>query len=125
MFGKIQDLHIKFLLYTALFGGIVFGITSQLLMKWAMLNASAGLFSWSFIWKLAIALATYVIGVVSWIFALRFVNLSIAYPLSSLNYIGIFWGSHYFFNEQIRTIQLLGVLLVFMGILLVVIPWRL
>jgi multidrug transporter EmrE-like cation transporter len=124
MLYKIQASHIKLLSHTALVGGIFFGITSQLLMKWAMSNSTVELFSWPFIWRLTFALTTYVIGVGSWIFALRFIKLSIAYPLSSLNYVGILWGSYYFFNEQITTVRLFGVFLVFMGILFVVTPFR-
>ena len=66
------------------------------------------------------ALGVYGLGVVNWIIALRSVNLGVAYSLSSLNYVGIFLGSYFFFDEVMTSQRLIGVALIFLGVLLIV-----
>ncbi len=108
--------------YIILFVSILFSIAGQLLMKDTMSNTSEGLFAWVFLQKLALAVTVYCLGVVNWILALKSVKLSIAYPLTSLNYVGILFGSYYFFNEEITLTRIAGVIIIFLGVLLVVIP---
>jgi drug/metabolite transporter (DMT)-like permease len=103
---------------------IVFGIAGQLLMKRTMSSTAEGLLTWAFFQQLILAIGTYSLGVINWIFALRFVKLSVAYPLTSLNYVGILLGSYYFFNENITPTRVAGVFLVFVGVLFVVLPVR-
>ncbi|MCV3214654.1 EamA family transporter [Plectonema radiosum NIES-515] len=114
--------RLKLISYLTLFLSIAFGIVGQLLMKHTMSNKSEGLFTWTFIQQLVLALSVYSLGIVNWIFALRTVKLSIAYPLSSLNYVGILFGSYYFFDEKITLIRVVGVVLIFLGVLLVALP---
>lgn len=124
MISELSTSRLRLISYTTLFVSIVFGIAGQLLMKRTMSNTADGLFTWSFLQQLVLALSLYSLGVVNWIFALRFVKLSIAYPLTSLNYVGILFGSYYFFNEKVTTIRVLGVFLVFVGVLFVALPVR-
>ncbi len=112
----------KFFSYATLFASIGFGIVGQLLMKHTMSNTTEGLLSRSFIQQLIFALTIYSLGIINWIFALRVVKLSIAYPLTSLNYVGILFGSYYFFEEKITLIRVAGVVLIFIGVLLVALP---
>ncbi|QMS89119.1 EamA family transporter [Nostoc edaphicum CCNP1411] len=114
----------KIIPYTILFISILFSISGQLLMKHTMSHPNEGLLTWEFIQKLALAITVYCLGVVNWILALRTVKLSIAYPLTSLNYVGILFGSYYFFNEEITLTRIAGVITIFMGVLLVVIPLK-
>lgn len=114
--------RLKLISYLTLFLSIVFGIVGQLLMKHTMSNKTEGLFTWIFIQQLVLALSVYSLGIVNWIFALRTVKLSIAYPLTSLNYVGILLGSYYFFDEKITLIRVVGVVLIFLGVLLVALP---
>ena len=114
--------RLKLISYAALFVSIGFGIVGQLLLKHTMSSPGQGLFTWSFFQQLFMALTIYSLGIVNWIFALRSVKLSIAYPLTSLNYVGILLGSYYFFNEKITLIRVVGVLLIFLGVLLVALP---
>ncbi len=116
--------RLKLISYTALFVSIGFGIVGQLLLKHTMSGTGQGLFTWSFFQQLFIALTIYSLGIVNWIFALRSVKLSIAYPLTSLNYVGILLGSHYFFHESITTLRVVGVVLIFLGVLLVALPLK-
>lgn len=119
-----QISHIKIIPYIILFISILFSISGQLLMKHTMSHTNEGLFTWVFIQQLTLAVSVYCLGIVNWILALRSVKLSIAYPLTSLNYVGILFGSHYFFNEVITLTRIAGVITIFMGVLLVVIPLK-
>ncbi|MBW4674618.1 MAG: EamA family transporter [Desmonostoc geniculatum HA4340-LM1] len=110
--------------YIILLVSILFSISGQLLMKHTMSNSHEGLFTWEFIQQLALSITVYCLGIVTWILALRTVKLSIAYPVTSLNYVGIFLGSYYFFNEEITLTRILGVFTIFVGVLLVVIPLK-
>ncbi|NEU71629.1 EamA family transporter [Hassallia byssoidea VB512170] len=114
--------RLKLISYLTLFLSIAFGIVGQLLMKHTMSNKTEQLFTWTFIQQLVLALSVYSLGIVNWIFALRTVKLSIAYPLTSLNYVGILLGSYYFFDEKITLIRVVGVVLIFIGVLLVALP---
>ena len=107
--------------YIALTASLILGIAGQLLMKDAATSSAASsAISHLNIGKTLLALFIYGLGVVCWIFALRGVRLSIAYPVSSLNYVGIFLGSYYLFGEEINAQRLIGVGLIFLGVLLVV-----
>lgn len=116
----MSNARLRFISYTTLCVSILFGIVGQLLMKWTMNTMTEGFFTWSFLQRLAIALSIYSIGVVNWVIALRFVKLSVAYPLTSLNYVGILLGSYYFFDEKVPPLRVVGVFLIFIGVLLVV-----
>lgn len=117
--------HSKFLAYVALGASITFGITGQLLMKYTMSYPSEKLWTTSFLEMLILSLTVYSLGIINWIFTLRTIKLSIAYPLTSLNYVGILLGSYYFFNEEITVTRVIGVFLVFLGVLAVAIPIKL
>ena len=123
MFLKISS-RIGFIAYITLLASIAFSITGQLLMKWTMLNSLEALFTQSFWQQLILAVGFYSLGVVNWVIALRFIKLSVAYPVASLDYIGILLGSHYFFNDEIPPIRLVGVFFVFVGVLLVALPQK-
>ncbi|MBD2679981.1 MULTISPECIES: multidrug efflux SMR transporter [Nostoc] len=118
----LQTSRFQITSYIILLVSILFSISGQLLMKHTMSNSHEGLLNWEFLQKLALSVSVYCLGVVTWILALRSVKLSIAYPVTSLNYVGIFLGSYYFFNEVITLTRILGVLTIFAGVLLVVIP---
>ena len=107
--------------FLALAASLILGIAGQLLMKDAATSSVASsAISHLNIGKTLLALFIYGLGVLFWIVALRSVRLSIAYPVSSLNYVGIFLGSYYLFGEEINAQRLIGVGLIFLGVLLVV-----
>ncbi|MCF2147481.1 EamA family transporter [Desmonostoc muscorum LEGE 12446] len=110
--------------YVILLVSVLFSISGHLLMKHTMSNSHEGLFTWEFIQQLTLSVTVYCLAIVTWILALRTVKLSIAYPVTSLNYVGILFGSYYFFNEVITLTRILGVLTIFLGVLLVVIPLK-
>ncbi len=112
--------RLKVIHYFALYVSIAFGVAGQLLMKWAALGTTADVSAWVALPQLTLALGVYSFGVLNWIFALRGVKLSVAYSLSSLNYVGILLGSYYWFGEQISDLRIVGVSLVFLGVMCIV-----
>jgi multidrug transporter EmrE-like cation transporter len=99
---------------------IMFGVAGQLLLKWVAVHVIGTSFGWLYLLQLGAALVVYSLGVVNWIFALRHLRLSVAYPVTSLSYVGILWGSYYWFGEEITVTRGMGVGLIFLGVLLVV-----
>lgn len=120
MISELSPSRVKLLPTITLFISIIFGVAGHLLLKNTM--SSTELFTWFFFQQLVLALSVYSLGVLNWILTLQSMKLSVAYPLTSLNYVGILWGSYYFFNEPITIFRILGVGLVFIGILLVAFP---
>ncbi len=106
--------------YFALCVSISFGVAGQLLMKWAALGTTGDVSAWDSLPQLALALGVYSFGVLNWIIALRGVKLSVAYSLSSLNYVGILLGSHYWFGEKISDLRIFGVSIIFLGVMCIV-----
>src|SRR4051795_3992737 len=104
----------------ALLLSIAFGVAGQLLMKLAALRSIVGPLSLPSVSALALAFSIYSIGIVFWMVALRWLALSVAYPVTSLSYIGVLWGSCYWFSESISGLRVLGVTLIFIGVTLIV-----
>lgn len=106
----------------ALLISIVFGVCGQLLLKHAaglpVHDLSALLLA------LGVGIAVYSLGVVSWMIALRRISLTVAYPLTSLNYVGILLGAQYWFGEQLSATRLTGVAMIFAGVMCVALGAR-
>jgi multidrug transporter EmrE-like cation transporter len=115
----VKDLRSYNVAMVALLSSIAFGVAGQLLMKLAALRSIVGV-SLSSVSVLALALAIYSLGVVFWMVALRWLALSVAYPVTSLSYIGVLWGSWYWFSESVSALRVLGVTLIFIGVTLIV-----
>jgi len=58
-------------------------------------------------------------GLVIWIAALAQANLSLVFPITSLQYIVTMVAAHYLLGEKINKLKLIGTLLVIIGITLV------
>lgn len=114
--------RVRFLV--ALILSITFGVAGQLLLKLAALRSVGDLFAFASLATMVLALAVYSAGILAWIVALRGLPLGIAYPVTSLSYVGILWGSWYWFGEQLSSARLLGVLLIFAGVVMVALPQR-
>jgi len=93
-----------------------FSIAGQLLMKWAALHTIGSPSLLNELPRLILALGVYSLGILSWIFALRRIRLSIAYSVASLNYVGILFGSYYWLDEQISLLQIAGMFLILTGV---------
>ncbi|HWR42346.1 EamA family transporter [Sporomusa sp.] len=70
-------------------------------------------------WPITAGLALYGVSTLLWIYALRTVELSYAYPLISLGYVLVFIASYFLFHEAIGPLRLGGLALILSGIALV------
>ena len=66
-----------------------------------------------------VGMLIYGMGVVFWIYALSYLQLSYAYPFGSLAYIGIMIGSYVLFKEPISRLRLAGIGIIIFGLLLI------
>src|SRR5689334_11599349 len=92
---------------------IVFGVAGQLLLKWVAVHVIGTSFGWPYLLQVGGSLVVYSLGVVNWILALRHLRLTLAYPVTSLSYVGILWGSYYWFGEEVTVARVTGVGLIF------------
>ena len=72
-------------------------------------------------WNLYGAVLMYVIGTISYIYALSLEKLSIIYPLTSITYIWVYLLSHNILKEKISLRKWFGMTLIIIGILLIVV----
>ncbi len=68
-----------------------------------------------------LVLVMYGVSVLTWLYALRNINLSIAYPLQSLGYVLVTIFSFYMLNEKISFVQLLAISLIVLGSIVLVV----
>lgn len=66
--------------------------------------------------KLILAVVCFVTSMLMWIFVLRKMELSIAYPMVSLGYVFVMLLSYYFLQEQLTLTKLLGTGLIVTGV---------
>jgi len=118
--GMVQLLRRPKLAPTALLLSILLGACGQLLMKHAALLSGIGPLTFATVAMILMALAIYSMGIGCWILALRTLPLAVAYPVTSLSYIGIMWGSSYCFGERISALRMMGVAFIFLGVVLIV-----
>ena len=106
---------------------IALGATGQLLFKYASvrLPAFGELGILGTVTKLAVTpavlagFACFFLSALLWIFALRQVPLSVAYPMVALSYIVIFIGSAVLFDESVTWRHWSGAALIVAGIVLI------
>jgi drug/metabolite transporter (DMT)-like permease len=65
-----------------------------------------------------IGLLLYVSAQIIWILCLTKLDLSLAYPLASIQYIFVFLGAWIFFDEKVSWIRIVGLLLIMTGIII-------
>ena len=102
---------------------------AQLLLKEGMNRIGTFAFSFSNIMpvmlKVAInplilsGLIIYVFAVTIWLFVLSRVDASIAYPMSSLGYIITAVAAYFILNEQISMTQIIGIVVIMIGVYLI------
>jgi multidrug transporter EmrE-like cation transporter len=64
------------------------------------------------------AAALYLISIVFWLKGLSGISLTRAYPFQSLGYVLVFGLSYFFLNEKFSMIQILGIIIICLGILI-------
>jgi undecaprenyl phosphate-alpha-L-ara4N flippase subunit ArnE len=66
--------------------------------------------------KLLVAIVIYGIATLAWVFTLRNVNLTVAYPLTALAFITVPIAAHYVLGEPLRANLLIGAGLIIAGV---------
>jgi multidrug transporter EmrE-like cation transporter len=64
------------------------------------------------------AAVLYIVSILLWLKGLSGISLSRAYPYQSLGYLLVFGLSYYFLNERFSLIQIVGLLVICIGILI-------
>ncbi|XCH78659.1 MAG: EamA family transporter [Candidatus Dehalobacter alkaniphilus] len=101
---------------------IALGSTGQFVLKLAAgeLRPDSGI--WNLIYsmislKMVFAVSCFVFSMLMWIFVLRKLELSIAYPMVSLGYILVMLLSFFFLQEQVSAAKVGGTLLIVAGVI--------
>ena len=105
--------------------GVLFAVAAQLVLKLGLLNSGScddqlmipcvgrkivtG--------PIMLGISLHVIDTIFWIFAVSRLELSFAYPVSSLQYILIFAASWYVLGEHISSLRMLGLMVICTGII--------
>jgi drug/metabolite transporter (DMT)-like permease len=81
---------------------------------------------WSFITNpfLVFAVSLYALAIIVWIYVLRILPLSIAYPLTALSYVIVPVIAYFFLHEKISIQTLLGCLLIIVGVVVAHFQWN-
>ena len=110
-----------------LFLNILISVAAQLMLKAGMANLRSFqvsgdtmqyLFSMINI-EIVGGLFFYASGVILWLLCLSKLDLSFAYPAGTFQYVLIFIGSWYFFNEGISWQRILGMFVIGTGVILI------
>jgi len=99
-------------------GSIVFTILGQLLLKKGAIELSVGSNTLSYFLNISILFGLFSggLGAIFWIKALRFYDLSYAYPFTSLTFVCVIVLSGLVFGESIKWNQWVGLMVVMAGI---------
>jgi len=124
---KIHDLKM-YHLYIAFFS-ILLGVLAQLIMKKGMNEIGIVELSRIFEINLLLEIFTnryillgvmfYVFGLLFWLVALSFMEVSKMYPLQSLGYVIVLFGSFIFLGEELSLSRTFGIFLIVLGTLFV------
>ena len=111
---------------TLLFIGVLLGIVGQLSLKTGMklvTESSSGVIS--LLWHAAlnynvtIGIACYALSMVFWLLVLSRLDLSLAYPILGVSYIGVVFASWWLLGEAISPMRWAGTFIICLGVYLV------
>lgn len=83
--------------------------------SWTGLPGMASIYAW-------IAIVFVILSLVTWLYVLRYIPLSIAFPISQAVHVLVPLGSWLILGENIVTLRWIGIALVSLGLLLVAKP---
>jgi multidrug transporter EmrE-like cation transporter len=102
-------------------------VTSQLLFKKGMFDLAGMDFSLNNVYILIKhvlsnpfllgGLFSYAISFLLWLFVISKIKLSLAYPITSINFVLILLASYYFFGEKLSSFQYFGIALIVIGVI--------
>ncbi len=109
------------MIYLLALVSILLGAAGQFILKQAagQLQTGGGLLALGLSMlnlKMLVAIACFVTSMVMWIFVLRKMELSIAYPMVSLGYVFVLLLSIFFLHENIYLTKLIGTGLIVTGV---------
>ena len=106
--------------YLALGGSIILATIAQIIFKYySQTNTSKNYIMMIFDLKLASGFLLYFISAILYIYSLKKIDLSIAYPTISLSYIAIIFLSFLLFGETITLLKIIGCAIIILGVFLV------
>lgn len=97
---------------------VVLIVIGQLLFKSCatLMTQAEGFLNAKFLSIFLLSLAIYGIATITWILALRNIELNKAYPIMALAFVLVPLGSHFVFGEKITFQYAIGILLIGVGI---------
>lgn len=108
---------------------IIFGISGQLLLKTGMMQIGKfALMHHGILLQMLkifmnpyvfLGFCSYAMGSIVWIVTLSRVPLSFAYPMLSVNYVGVLLAAQFIFHEPVSPIRWLGVVIICFGVMLI------
>lgn len=123
---KVAQTHVSALLFSGwayghylLAASLIFGVSGQLLLKFAIDTVRAQPAAWlSYAWLVA-GFGVYAVGVCSWMLCLGYLDLSYAYPFTGLNYVMVLAASWLLFDEHVSVQRIIGVVIICVGVTLI------
>ena len=114
-----------FLIYALLLTAICLTVTGEVLLKVGM--NQVGEFSPSLPvlirtftqWQVVLGFALIFGGSLFWLGVISRANLSYAYPLLAMNYVAVLVPSYFWLNEKIGLSQLVGTLIIVVGVIVI------
>ena len=105
--------------YIFIFLSIALNVSASILFKKSAIDYNSGLVNSLYFNQFYIGGICFLgVQTITWIYALRHVLLTIAYPMNSLIYpLGLFSG-WLFFNEEIRLNNIVGIVVIMLGIII-------
>lgn len=111
---------------------LVLNVISQLMLKMAMTGLGefhVGDSSVAYIFSMINleiigGLLLYGGGTVLWLLCLTKLDISFAYPVSTAQYLLIFWGGWYFFQEAMSAYRIAGLAIICVGVVIISFDYR-
>lgn len=85
----------------------------------SIVDAPSRILDYVFSWPILLGIFLYVFSLVIWIIALSRVDVSTAYPISSLGYVLVSVLAWFFFRESFDGTKVIGICVILFGVLLV------
>ena len=108
---------------------VILTALAQILLKKGMMQVGELEFSMASAWPMIrtvafnpyviLGLACFAISVLAWLVVLARVDVSFAYPFTSIGYIVTAGAGYYLFNESLGPYRIAGILLICLGVILV------
>ena len=101
-----------------LFASIILAVFAQLLFKAFSLSKPEDVEIYFYLinYKLLGGFLLYFLSAILYLYALKKIDLSIAYPTISISYILIIFLSYYLFGEAVTSYKILGSILILLGV---------